>query len=175
MGKYGIGKRKSNGELIVMKTMFKQKDERKTTCSRHWHMIDFIITRCRDKMDIHSTRAMRGANCWTDHQMLRSKMAFRIRQKHNRQRTMELQRAANRNDMKRFYNVLEEVWGPQKKGPIHLKSTYGMGTFSNSKRVVARRSEHFQKLLNVPGDVDHKALDNILSALPRQALMRFHG
>ena len=55
--------------------------------SRHWHMIDFIITRCRDKMDIHITRAMRGANYWTDHQLLRSKVAFRIRQKHNRQET----------------------------------------------------------------------------------------
>ena len=54
--------------------------------SRHWHMIDFIITRCRDKMDIHRT-AVRGANCWTDHQMLRSKVAFRIQQKHNRQGT----------------------------------------------------------------------------------------
>ena len=82
---HGIGKCNSNGELllalcsefelIVTNTMFKQKDERKTTWmhprSRHWHMIDFIITKCRDKMDIHSTRVMRGANCWTDHQMLR--------------------------------------------------------------------------------------------------------
>ena len=49
-------------------------------------MIDFI-TRCRDKMDVHRTRAMRGANSWTDHQMLRSKVAFRIRQKHNWQWT----------------------------------------------------------------------------------------
>ena len=36
-------------------------------------------------MDIHSTRTMRGVNCWTDHQMLRSTVAFRILQKHNRQ------------------------------------------------------------------------------------------
>ena len=49
--------------------------------------IDFIITRCQDKMDIHNTRAMRAANCWTDHQMLRSKVAFKIRQKHKRQGT----------------------------------------------------------------------------------------
>ncbi|KAK2183833.1 hypothetical protein NP493_295g09003 [Ridgeia piscesae] len=50
-------------------------------------MFDFIITRCRDKMDIHCTRAMRGPNCWTDHQMLRSEVAFKIQQKHNRQGT----------------------------------------------------------------------------------------
>ena len=101
MGKHGIRKCNSNSELplalcsefemIVTNTMFKQKDERKPTwmhtCSRHWHMIDFIITMCRDKMDIHSTRTIRGANCWTDHQILRSKVAFRIRQKHNRQGT----------------------------------------------------------------------------------------
>ncbi|KAK2156801.1 hypothetical protein NP493_1939g00013 [Ridgeia piscesae] len=101
MGKHGIGKCNSNGELllalcsefelIVTNTMFKQKNERKTTWmhprSRHWHMIDFIITRCRCKKDIFSTRAMRDANCWTDHQMLMSKVAFRIQQKHNRQGT----------------------------------------------------------------------------------------
>ena len=61
MGKHGIGKCNCNGELllvlcsefelIVTNTMFKQKDERKTTWmhprSRHWHMIDFIITTSR--------------------------------------------------------------------------------------------------------------------------------
>ena len=109
VGKHGVGKCNSNGELllalcsefelIVTNTMHKQKDERKTTwvhhLSRHWHMIDFIITRYRDRMDIHSTRAMRGAICWTDHQMLRSKMAFRIRQKHNRQGTSKTTKLNN--------------------------------------------------------------------------------
>ena len=93
LGKYGIGKCNSIGELlltvctefdlIVTNTMFKQKDAHKITWthprSRHGHMIDFIITRCRDKMDICSTRTMCGANCGTDHQMLRSRVIFSIR------------------------------------------------------------------------------------------------
>ena len=73
---------------------------------------------------------------------------------------MELQRAADRKDMKGLCNRLKAVWGPKKKGPVHVKSTDGMETFSDSKRVVARWSEHFQKLVNMPGDIDHEALDN---------------
>ncbi|KAK2186704.1 hypothetical protein NP493_193g01006 [Ridgeia piscesae] len=95
--------------------MFKQKDERNTTWmhprSRHWHMIDFIITRCRDKMDIHSTRATRGANCWTDHQMLRSKVAFTTRQKHNMQGTgkpIKLN-TANRSTISHMESVEQEM------------------------------------------------------------------
>ena len=74
---------------------------------------------------------------------------------------MELKRVADKNDIKGFCNDLEEVWGSKKKRPVHLKSTDGMETFSDSKRVVARWSEHFQfrKLLNIPGDIDHEALD----------------
>ena len=45
-----------------------------------------------------------------------------------------------------------------------------METFSGSKRVVARWSEHFQKLLNVPGDIDHEALDNIPQCITKTSL-----
>ena len=83
---------------------------------------------------------------------------------------MELQRAAVRNDMKGFYNGLKELRGPKKKGPVHLKSTDGMETFSESKRVVARWSEHFQKLLKVPGDINHEVLDNIPQCIIKTSL-----
>ena len=102
------------------------------------------------------------------------KDACRLLQKHTRalksdcweRKAVELQthcqqRAADSNNMKGFYNGLNDVRVPKKKGPVQLKSTDGMETFSDSKRVVARWSEHFQKQLNVPGDIDHEVLANI--------------
>ncbi|KAK2172804.1 hypothetical protein NP493_928g01031 [Ridgeia piscesae] len=72
--------------------------------------------------------------------------------------------------MKGFYNGLKEVWGPKKKGPAHLISTEEMKIFFDSKRVVARWSEHFQKLFNVPGDIDHEALENIPQRMTKTSL-----
>ena len=73
-------------DLIVTNTMFKQKNAHKTTwthpSSRHGHMIDFILTRFQDKMDICNTRTMRGANCGTNLQMFRSNVIFSVRGKH---------------------------------------------------------------------------------------------
>ena len=83
---------------------------------------------------------------------------------------MELQSTADRNDIKGFYSGLKEVWGPKKKGPVQLKSTDGMETFTDSKIVIARWGELFQKLLNVPGDIDHEALDNIPQRITKTSL-----
>ena len=83
---------------------------------------------------------------------------------------MDLQRAADTNDMTCFYSELKEVCEPKKKGLVHLKSTDGMETFPDSKRVVARWSEHFQTLLNVPGGINHEALDNIPQRITKTSL-----
>ena len=54
--------------------------------------------------------------------------------------------------MKGFYSRLKEVWGPQTKQPVHLKSSDMLETLTDSKSVMAKWSEYFQKLLNAPGD-----------------------
>ena len=53
--------------------------------------------------------------------------------------------------MKGFYSGLKEVLRPQTKQPVHQKSS----------SQIARWSEYFQKLLNVPGDIETEALENI--------------
>ena len=83
-------------------------------------------------------------------------------------KAVELQRAADRDNMTGFYNGLKEMWGPKKKGPVHLISTYRMETVSDSKRVVARWSELFQKLLNFHGDIE--TLDKIPQRITKTCL-----
>ena len=45
------------------------------------------------------------------------------------------------------------MWGPQTKQPVHL-----MGWKPSQ---IARWSEYFQKLLNVPRDIEPEAMENI--------------
>ena len=99
LGPHGIGNMNSNGLLLlslcaeegltITNTLFKLPDIHKTTWmhprSKHWHQIDFILTRRRDIKDITITRAMRGADCWSDHLLLRCRAAFQLHHKHRHQ------------------------------------------------------------------------------------------
>ena len=101
LGPHGVGKLNANGlllltlcneeELTITNSMFQLSDNRKVTWmhprSKHWHLIDYIITRRKDVQDIHITRAMRGADCSSDHVMLRCKASFKLANAHRRQRS----------------------------------------------------------------------------------------
>ena len=73
----------------------------------------------------------------------------------------ELQRAADRNDMNGVYSGLKKVWGPYTKQPVDLNLSNELETFTDSKSVMARWTEYFQKLMNLPGDIEPEALENI--------------
>ena len=62
-----------------------------------------------------------------------------------------------------FYSRLKEMCGPQTKQPVHMQSSDGLETFTDSKSVMARWSEYFHKLLNVPGDIESEALETYKS------------
>ncbi|XP_076054495.1 uncharacterized protein LOC143033187 [Oratosquilla oratoria] len=92
LGLHSIGRLNSNGlillsmcaenPLAITNTMFRQADKYKTTWlhprSRQWHLIDFVICRQRDIRDVKITRAMRGAECWTDHCLVRCILPLHI-------------------------------------------------------------------------------------------------
>jgi len=93
LGPHGLGNMNANGHrlltfcaqnlLTITNTNFQMNDIYKGTWkhprSNHWHTLDYILVRQRDRADVCITRAMRGAECWTDHRLLRSTMKIRIR------------------------------------------------------------------------------------------------
>ena len=92
IGRNGVGKSNSNGhlllrtcaahDLLITNTVFRLPNRNKTSWmhprSKHWHLIDYVIVRQRDRHDVRVTKAMCGADCWTDHRLIISKLKLRV-------------------------------------------------------------------------------------------------
>ena len=98
LGSHAVGKCNANGELllalssqynlVITNTLFKHKDTHKKTWihprSKHWHLLDYTIVRQRDVRVVLDTRSVRGADCGTDHVMLRSRVRICTLKQHCR-------------------------------------------------------------------------------------------
>ena len=88
IGKFGRGNKNSNGDLLltfcaqndlcITNTFFQQPDKNYYTWkhprSKHWHLLDYVITRRNGLKEVTTTKVMRGAECSTDHYMIRTKL-----------------------------------------------------------------------------------------------------
>ena len=82
IGHHGVGNVNSSGLRLlsfcsdITNTFFQLRDMHKTSWmnprSKHWHLIDYIIVWRHDLNEVQITRAMHGAECSTDHRLIRS-------------------------------------------------------------------------------------------------------
>ena len=92
IGKFGKGNKNSNGELLlhfctqrhlcITNTYFSQPDKNYFMWmhprSKHYHLLDCMVTCKVDLATILSTKAMPGAKCSTDHYLVRSCLRLKV-------------------------------------------------------------------------------------------------
>nr|VZI44919.1 unnamed protein product [Spirometra erinaceieuropaei] len=68
--------------LMLTNTFFCLPEREKATWrhprSRQWHLLDYVLVRRRDQRDVLVTKAIVGADGWTDHRLVISKMRIRL-------------------------------------------------------------------------------------------------
>nr|VZI41683.1 unnamed protein product [Spirometra erinaceieuropaei] len=68
--------------LILTNTFFCLPEREKATWrhprSRQWHLLDYVLVRRRDQRDVLVTKAIAGADGWTDHRLVISKMRIHL-------------------------------------------------------------------------------------------------
>ena len=66
-----------------------------------------------------------------------------------RKKTDEIQSFADRKDMKKFFDALKTVYGPQSSGTSPLLSADGTSLLTDKEAILKRLAEHFD-VLNRP-------------------------
>ena len=66
--------------LLITNTVFCLPTCNKTS-SKHWHLINYVILRWKDRWSVRVMRAVCGAECWTDHCLIISKLSIRVQSK----------------------------------------------------------------------------------------------
>ncbi|BHF70890.1 hypothetical protein SprV_0401394300 [Sparganum proliferum] len=75
--------------LILTNTFFCLPEREKVTWmhsrSRQWYLLNYVLVRTRDQQDVLATKAIVGADGWTNHRLVISKMRIRVQPRRRQQ------------------------------------------------------------------------------------------
>ena len=72
----------------------------------------------------------------------------------------EIQSFADRKDMKKFFDALKTVYGPQSSGATPLLSADGTSLLTDKEAILKRWwAEHFDCVLNWPSSINDEAIN----------------
>ena len=78
-----------------------------------------------------------------------------------RKRADEIQSFADIKDMKKFFDALKTVYGPQSSGTTPLLSTDETSLLTDKEAILKRWAEHFDGVLNRPSSTNDDAINRI--------------
>ena len=76
-------------------------------------------------------------------------------------KTNEILSFADRKDMKKFFDALKTVYGPQSSGTTPLLSAEGSSLLTDKEAILKRWVEHFDSLLNRPSSISDDAINKL--------------
>ena len=185
IGPEGVGKCNSNGllllrkcaehDLLITNTVFRLSNRNKTSWmhprSKHWHLIDYVIVRRTDRQDVKVTKTMCGADCWTDHRLVVSKLNLRIQPARRPQGKKAPKRLdvskLNKDSMRQDFltdicnHALKTIYGPKRSGATTLLSADGNTLLTDKEAILERWAEHFNSVLNRPSSINEDAIDRL--------------
>ena len=94
--------------------------------------------------------------CKTVQTRLRDMQDFWLRKKAD-----EIQSFADRKDMKKFFDALKTVYGPQSSGTTLLLSADGTSLLTDKEAVLKRWAEHFDGVLNLPSFINDEPINRL--------------
>ena len=63
--------------------------------------------------------------------------------------------------MKKFFDALKTVYGPQSSGTIPLLSADGISLLTDKEAILKRWAEHFDGVLNRPSSINDEAINRL--------------
>ena len=73
----------------------------------------------------------------------------------------KIQSFADRKDMKKFFDALKTVYGPQSSGTTPLLSAGGTSLLTDKEAILKKWAEHFDSVLNRPSSISDDAITGL--------------